>query len=114
MIADKLVFNKLKERTGGRIRFFVSGGAALPPEVGTFFLSAGISILEGYGLTETSPVMSCNRVGEEVIGTVGQVINGVTVGIQRMDDNKIIAQVRGEDYPTRSEERRVGKNDGSG
>jgi len=100
MIADKLVFNKLKERTGGRIRFFVSGGAALPPEVGTFFLSAGISILEGYGLTETSPVMSCNRVGEEVIGTVGQVINGVTVGIQRMDDNKIIAQVSGEDYPT--------------
>lgn len=100
MIADKLVFNKLKERTGGRIRFFVSGGAALPPEVGTFFLSAGISILEGYGLTETSPVMSCNRVGEEAIGTVGKVINGVTVGIQRLDDNKIIAQVSGEDYPT--------------
>lgn len=100
MIADKLVFSKLKDRTGGRIRFFVSGGAALPPEVGTFFMSAGLSVLEGYGLTETSPVMCCNRVGEEGIGTVGKVINGVTVGIQRLEDNKIIAQVSGEDYPT--------------
>lgn len=99
-IADQLVFNKLKERVGGRIRFFVSGGAALPPEVGTFFMSAGIHVLEGYGLTETSPVMCCNRVGEEVIGTVGKVLNGITVGIQRLEDNKIIAMVSGEDYPT--------------
>ncbi|MEX2346106.1 MAG: long-chain fatty acid--CoA ligase [Balneolaceae bacterium] len=99
-IADKLVFDKLKQRTGGRIRFFVSGGAALPPEIGTFFMSAGLNILEGYGLTETSPVMCCNRYGEEVIGTVGKVINGVTVGIQRLEDNKIIAKVSGEDYPT--------------
>ncbi|MEX0822928.1 MAG: AMP-binding protein, partial [Balneolaceae bacterium] len=99
-LADKLVFNKLKQRTGGKIRFFVSGGAALPPEIGTFFMSAGLNILEGYGLTETSPVMSCNRYGEEEIGTVGKVINGVTVGIQRLEDNKIVASVSGEDYPT--------------
>lgn len=99
-IADKLVFDKLKQRTGGKIRFFVSGGAALPPEIGTFFMSAGLNILEGYGLTETSPVMCANRYGEEVIGTVGKVINGVTVGIQRVEDNKIIAKVSGEDYPT--------------
>ena len=99
-IADRLVFNKLKERTGGRIRFFVSGGAALPAEIGTFFMSAGLNILEGYGLTETSPVMCANRYGEEVMGTVGKVINGVTVGIQSLETNKIIAQVSGEDYPT--------------
>lgn len=99
-IADKLVFDKLKERTGGRIRFFVSGGAALPSEIGIFFMAAGLNIIEGYGLTETSPVMCCNPYGEEVIGTVGQVINGVTVGIQSLEDNRILAQVSGEDYPT--------------
>jgi long-chain acyl-CoA synthetase len=99
-IADKLVFDKLRQRTGGRIRFFVSGGAALPAEIGSFFMAAGLNILEGYGLTETSPVMCCNRYGEEEMGTVGKVINGVTVGIQRLEDNKIIAQISGEDYPT--------------
>lgn len=99
-IADRIVFNKLKERTGGRIRFFVSGGAALPAGIGTFFMSAGLNILEGYGLTETSPVMACNRLGDEVMGTVGKVMNGVTVGIQSLRDNRIIAQVSGEDYPT--------------
>ncbi|MDZ7718072.1 MAG: long-chain fatty acid--CoA ligase [Balneolaceae bacterium] len=99
-IADKLVFDKLKERTGGRIRFFVSGGAALPSEIGIFFMAAGLNIIEGYGLTETSPVMCCNPYGDEVIGTVGQVINGVTVGIQSLEDNRILAQVSGEDYPT--------------
>ncbi|CAN5487813.1 AMP-dependent synthetase/ligase [soil metagenome] len=99
-IADKLVFSKLRDKTGGNILFFVSGGAALPAEIGAFFMSAGLNILEGYGLTETSPVMCCNRYGEETMGTVGKVINGVTVGIQRLEDKKIIAQISGEDYPT--------------
>ncbi len=99
-IADYLVFNKLKERTGGRIRFFVSGGAALPAEIGTFFMSAGLNIIEGYGLTETSPVMACNRLGDETMGTVGKVVNGVTVGILDLESNKVIAEVSGEDYPT--------------
>ena len=99
-VADKLVFDKLKARTGGRIRFFVSGGAALPADIGTFFMSAGLNILEGYGLTETSPVMTCNRYGDEEMGTVGKVVNGVTVGIQSLSDHKIIARVSGEDYPT--------------
>ncbi|MEX0771132.1 MAG: long-chain fatty acid--CoA ligase [Balneolaceae bacterium] len=99
-IADALVFNKLKQKTGGNIRFFVSGGAALPAEIGEFFMSAGLNILEGYGLTETSPVMTCNRYGDEKMGTVGKVINGVTVGIQRFEDNEIIAKISGEDYPT--------------
>lgn len=99
-LADRLVFNKLKERTGGNIRFFVSGGAALPAEIGTFFMSAGLNILEGYGLTETSPVITLNKLNEEKMGTVGKVIYGVTVGIQRLEDNKIVAEVSGEDYPT--------------
>lgn len=99
-LADKLVFDKLKERTGGNIRFFVSGGAALPAEIGTFFMAAGLNILEGYGLTETSPIMCANKYGEEKMGTVGKVLNGVTVGIQRLEDSKIIAEVSGEDYPT--------------
>lgn len=100
ILADKLVFDKLKQRTGGRIRFFVSGGAALPPEIGKFFMSAGLRILEGYGLTETSPVISVNRYMEERIGTVGHIIPGITVGIQRLDDSAIIATISGEDYPT--------------
>lgn len=94
-LADKLVFNKLKDKTGGRIRFFVSGGAALPPEIGKFFQNAGLPILEGYGLTETSPVMNVNRLGEQRMGTVGPVVDGVTVGIQRLSDNQIIAQIDG-------------------
>lgn len=99
-LADKLVFDKLKERTGGNIRFFVSGGAALPAEIGHFFMSAGLNILEGYGLTETSPVMCANSYGKEKMGTVGQVLNGITVGIQRLEDSEIIAHLSGEDYPT--------------
>lgn len=99
-LADKLVFDKLKERTGGRIRFFVSGGAALPAEIGHFFMGAGLHIIEGYGLTETSPVMCCNTYGDEQMGTVGKVLPGVTVAIQRLEDSEIIAELSGEDYPT--------------
>ena len=99
-IADILVFDKLKERTGGRIRFFVSGGAALPPDIGSFFMAAGLNILEGYGLTETSPVMTVNPYGQERMGTVGKVLNGIMIGIQRLEDNKIIAQLSGEQYPS--------------
>lgn len=99
-LADRLVFDKLKERTGGNIRFFVSGGAALPADIGHFFMAAGLNILEGYGLTETSPVMCANSYGKERMGTVGSVLHGITVGIQRLEDSSIIAQLSGEDYPT--------------
>lgn len=98
-LADKLVFAKLRERTGGNLKFFVSGGAALPPHIGNFFMSAGLRILEGYGLTETSPVISANHYFKERIGSVGYVLPGVTVGIQRLEDGKIIAEVSGESYP---------------
>lgn len=99
-LADKLVFDKLKQRTGGHVRLFVSGGAALPPEIDQFFKYAGMEILQGYGLTETSPVMAANKPGQTEVGTVGTVIKGVTVGIQSLSDGKIIAQISGEDYPT--------------
>ena len=99
-LADKLVFQKLKDRTGGNIRFFVSGGAALNADVAKFFFSAGLPIVEGYGLTETSPVISANPVGAERLGTVGHVFPGVTIGIKDLNSGEIIAELKGEDYPT--------------
>ncbi len=78
-IFDKLVFTKIKERLGGRLRFFVSGGAPLVKEIGEFFLAAGVYIYEGYGLTETSPVIAVNYPGKHRLGTVGPALKNLEV-----------------------------------
>lgn len=80
-IADALVYEKLRQAVGGRVRLFVSGGAALAPEIAYVFMGAGITILQGYGLTETSPTISANTEHQNRIGTVGRVVNGVEVKI---------------------------------
>jgi len=88
-LADKLVFSKIKERTGGRLKFMISGGGALPKNIGEFFGDLGIKILEGFGLTETSPVMACTEYHRQVYGTVGRIIPGVEVAIQNVDTKQI-------------------------
>ncbi len=89
-IAEKLVFSKIKEKTGGRLKFMISGGAALPKNVGEFFGDLGIKILEGFGLTETAPVMSVTEYHRQVYGTVGRIIPGIEVGIQDVETKQII------------------------
>jgi long-chain acyl-CoA synthetase len=91
-LADHLVLSKIRARMGGRIRFFVSGGAALRPEIGHFFDAAGIRVIEGYGLSEASPVISVNRVDDFRFGTVGKLLPGVEAHIA--PDGEIL--VRGE------------------
>jgi long-chain acyl-CoA synthetase len=85
---DRLVYSKLRAATGGRVQYAVSGGAPLGERLGHFFRGVGITVLEGYGLTETSPVVSANLPSHNKIGTVGLPVPGVTVRIA--DDGEIL------------------------
>lgn len=90
-IANKLVFSKIIAKTGGRLKFILSGGAALPKNIGEFFGNLGIKVLEGFGLTETSPVMSVTEVNRQVYGTVGRIIPYIEVGIRDVETKEFIA-----------------------
>jgi long-chain acyl-CoA synthetase len=88
-IAEKLVFSKIKERTGGNLKIMLSGGGALPKNIGEFFGDLGIKILEGFGLTETSPVMAVTEYHRQIYGTVGRIVPGIEVAIQNVDTKHI-------------------------
>jgi long-chain acyl-CoA synthetase len=89
-LSEKMVFSKIKNIFGGKLRFFISGGAKLPENIGKFFERAGLVILEGYGLTETSPVIACNRLDKNKFGTVGTALNNLSVRIS--DSNEILVK----------------------
>ena len=89
-LVDRLVRTKMKKRLGGRLKYFVSGGAALNPDIGHFFLALGVDILQGYGQTEASPLISANRPHKIRIETVGPVVGGVEVKLS--DAGELLAR----------------------
>jgi len=89
-IADKLVFSKLRERLGGRLRLFITGGAALADEVFFFFMAIGITVLQGYGLTEASPVISITTYDNNEENSIGQPLKNLVVKIA--EDGEILAR----------------------
>ncbi len=89
-IANKLVFSKWREALGGRVGHLIVGGAALSPDLANIFGAAGVSLIQGYGLTETSPIITFNRPGRNRAGSVGEPLAGVEVAIA--EDGEIITR----------------------
>jgi long-chain acyl-CoA synthetase len=89
-LADKLVFQKIREKTGGKLRFFISGGAPLSRDLGEFFEAVGLQIVEGYGLTESAPVIAANKIDDYKFGTVGKPFPNVEIKIA--SDGEILAR----------------------
>ncbi|MCL6632957.1 MAG: long-chain fatty acid--CoA ligase [Alicyclobacillus herbarius] len=89
-LVDRLVFRKMRAALGGRLRLIVSGGAALNPEIASFYMQAGIPVCEGYGMTESSPVVSVNSIEAPRPGTVGRPIPGVQVKLG--DDGELLVK----------------------
>ena len=90
MLADRLVFSRIRSRLGGRMRTLMSGSAPLPTDIAEFFAAAGLLILEGYGLTETSPILTANHPDAHRFGTVGQAVDRVELRIA--EDGEILAR----------------------
>jgi long-chain acyl-CoA synthetase len=88
VVAARLVFSKWRAAMGGQIRYFISGGAPLSPELARIFYGAGLPILQGYGLTESSPVITANTAEHNRLGSVGRPISGVTVKVA--EDGEIL------------------------
>lgn len=89
-IADRLVFKKVRQALGGRLRYVISGGAPLAREIGEFFYAMGVTIIEGYGLTETSPVLAVNPPDRPLYGSVGRPLSNVEIKIA--EDGEILAR----------------------
>jgi long-chain acyl-CoA synthetase len=92
-IAERLVFRTIQDRFGGRLRFAISGGAPINPEVAEFFDAVGVRLFQGYGLTETAPVISAECMGGQRTGSVGRPIPGVTLRLE--DDGEILVRSPG-------------------
>lgn len=99
-IAEMLVYKKIKNNLGGKINMIISGGGPLPQHVGEFFGNLGIRVMEGYGLTETSPFVSVNEYDLQVFGTVGRIAPGNEVALKNPDTGEIIALQTYESYDT--------------
>ena len=86
MVFDRMVYSKLRKALGGNIRFAIAGGAAVPKDIGRFFVNIGLPLYEGYGLTESSPVLCANYEGNRKLGTVGKPFPGVEIRVGKGDE----------------------------